>query len=149
MNKDHVILTALVDTACTPASWIADYRFLLRAEVNAGFFHRYLPADEHGDWLPARHADGCPHDETPEDLARLKASFPTPRHAVDYILDTFPIVRRKDQEKYNGEYKTKTTILRIYDELLTATRTGLPYQTPLNPPPADPRVAHPPREVPS
>jgi len=69
------------------------------------------------------------------------------RDDTAYILDTFPIVRRKDEAKYNGEYKTKTTILEIYDALSEATLTGQPYQTRLDPPPADPRVAHPPREV--
>ncbi|HOW39509.1 MAG TPA: hypothetical protein PL123_03125 [Bacteroidales bacterium] len=34
---------------------------------------------------------------------------------MDYILDTFPIVKRKDIDKY-GSYRTKETILRMYDE---------------------------------
>jgi len=33
-----------------------------------------------------------------------------------YILDTFPIVRRKDEERW-GEYRTKRMILECYDEL--------------------------------
>ncbi|MEI2616885.1 MAG: hypothetical protein V9F06_04455 [Thermomicrobiales bacterium] len=56
-------------------------------------------------------------------------------------MDTFPIVKRKD-EAAHGEYRTKRVILEIYDELAEATRTGIPYQTRLDPPPADPRVAH-------
>ncbi|MBI2822700.1 MAG: hypothetical protein HYX74_10775 [Acidobacteria bacterium] len=51
-------------------------------------------------------AAACPYDETPEQLAELKASFPTPRDAVAYIMETFPIVKRKDEEK-RGEYWTK------------------------------------------
>ncbi|MEY4531687.1 MAG: Type restriction endonuclease and methyltransferase DrdVIII, partial [Deinococcota bacterium] len=35
---------------------------------------------------------------------------------VDYIMDTFPIVRRKDEAAY-GEYRTKNAILEIYDVL--------------------------------
>lgn len=66
------------------------------------------------------------------------------RADVDYIMDTFPIVRRKD-EAAHGEYRTKRVILEIYDEMAVAARTGTPYQTRLDPPPADPRVAHPPR----
>lgn len=124
-----------------PFRWDEDRRFLLRAELDAAFFHLYLPADPHGDWSPAQVSSG--HAETPEDLARLKASFPTPRHAVDYILETFPIVRRKDEEKYNGDYRTKRVILEIYDAMAEAISTGQPYQTILDPPPADPRVAHP------
>ena len=34
---------------------------------------------------------------------------------MDYILDTFPIVRRKDIDKY-GTFRTKETILKLYDE---------------------------------
>lgn len=54
-------------------------------------------------------------------------------------------MRRKDEETYNGDYRTKRVILEIYDAMLEAIRTGQPYQTRLEPPPADPRVAHPPR----
>jgi hypothetical protein len=65
---------------------------------------------------------------------------------ADYILDTFPIVRKND-EKTHGEYRTKRVILEIYDAMAEATRTGKPYQTRLDPPPADSSVAHPGREV--
>jgi hypothetical protein len=78
-------------------------------------------------------------------LVRLKASFPTPRDAVAYIMDTFPIVRRKDEEKW-GEFRTKRVILEIYDAMQESIRTGHPYQTRLDPPPADPRCYHPPKE---
>ena len=56
--------------------------------------------------------------------------------------DTFPIVRRKDEEKYAGDYRTKRVILEIYDALQQAMDTSQPYQTRLAPPPADPRAAH-------
>jgi hypothetical protein len=95
-----------------PFRWDEARRFLLRAELDAAFFHLY-------------------------GITALDAA---------YILDTFPIVRRKDEQKYNGEYKTKTVILEIYEAMAEANRTGQPYQTRLNPPPADPRVAHPPRK---
>ncbi|WP_162141327.1 hypothetical protein [Paucidesulfovibrio longus] len=72
----------------------------------------------------------------------MTKAFPTPRHAVDYIMDTFPIVKRKDEAAY-GEYRTKRVILEIYDELQQAMATGKPYQTRLDPPPADPRCCHP------
>jgi hypothetical protein len=38
------------------------------------------------------------------------------REELAYILDTFPIVRRKDEEKY-GEYRTKRMVLEGYDAL--------------------------------
>lgn len=63
------------------------------------------------------------------------------RDDVDYIMETFPIVKRKDVDKY-GEYRTKRVILEIYDEMAIAMRTGVNYQTRLDPPPADVRVAH-------
>ena len=63
------------------------------------------------------------------------------RDDVDYIMETFPIVRRRDEQAY-GEYRTKRVILEVYDAMAEAMRTGEPYQTLLDPPPADPRVAH-------
>jgi hypothetical protein len=68
------------------------------------------------------------------------------RDDVDYIMETFPIVKRKDAQKY-GEYRTKRVILEIYDAMADAMHTGKPYSTLLDPPPADPRVAHPPRQA--
>lgn len=71
------------------------------------------------------------------------------RDDVAYIMDTFPIVRRKDEEAY-GEYRTKRVILEIYDEMGAAIAaqgvagaTPRGYQTRLNPPPAHPDAAHP------
>ena len=67
------------------------------------------------------------------------------RDDVDYIMETFPIVKRRD-EAAHGEYRTKRVILEIYDEMQQAMETGRPYQTRLDPPPADPRVAQPPQD---
>lgn len=58
------------------------------------------------------------------------------REDADYILETFRIVKRKD-EATHGEYRTKRVILEIYDQMAEATETGQPYQTPLDPPPVD------------
>ena len=66
------------------------------------------------------------------------------RDDVDYIMETFPIVRKKDEAKY-GEYRTKRVILEVYDRIAESIRTGEPYQTLLDPPPADPSLAHPPK----
>ena len=38
------------------------------------------------------------------------------RQDVEYIMDTFPIVRRKDQTRW-GEYRTKRVVLEQYDEI--------------------------------
>ena len=67
------------------------------------------------------------------------------RDDTDYIMETFPVVKKKDIQQH-GDYRTKLTILEIYDAMQWAIETGEPYQTRLDPPPGDPRVAHPPRE---
>ena len=120
-----------------PFRWDEDRRFMIRCELDAAFFHLYLPADEQGNWHPVSKLDGYPYDETPEQLAELNRHLPTPRDAVAYIMDTFPIVCNKDQSTY-GEYRTKRVILERYDALHKAARTGCVYQSPLNPLPGPP-----------
>jgi hypothetical protein len=90
-----------------PFRWDDARRELLRAELDAAFFHLY----------------GLPRED------------------VDYVLETFPIVRRKD-ERAHGEYRTKRLVLERYDALAAAIESGVPYETVLDPPPAHPGVAH-------
>ncbi len=117
-----------------PFLWDDDRRFEIRCELDAAFFHLYLPADNDGHWRPAE-------AETAKQLETLKTHFPTPRHAVGFILDQFPLVRQKD-EKAHGRYRTKERILEIYDAMLAAQHSGKPYQSTLNPPPGQgPRAA--------
>ncbi|MGH9542805.1 MAG: Eco57I restriction-modification methylase domain-containing protein [Terriglobales bacterium] len=119
----------------SPYRWDDERRFLIRCELDAAFFHLYLPAATDGTWLRAER-------ESDEELAALTELFPKPGDAGAYILDTFPIVRRRDEAKF-GEYRTKRVILETYDAMSEAIRTGSPYQTRLDPPPGDPRAAHP------
>jgi hypothetical protein len=56
------------------------------------------------------------------------------REDVDYILETFPIVRRKDEARF-GEYRTKRLILDVYDRMAAAIAGGDPFDTVLDPPP--------------
>ncbi|MEF9907159.1 Eco57I restriction-modification methylase domain-containing protein [Streptomyces sp. P9-A2] len=77
----------------TPFLWDEDRRAMIRAELDALFFHLY----------------GIDRDD------------------VLYILDTFPITKRKDEEKH-GEYRTKNLILAEYDRMAAA---GLTLETPL------------------
>jgi hypothetical protein len=95
-----------------PFRWDPTRRTLLRAELDAAFFHLY----------------GLSRDDT------------------DYVMDTFPIVRKND-EKAHGEYRTKRLILEIYDAMAQAASTGVAYETRLDPPAAahDPRILHAPR----
>ena len=98
-----------------PFLWDEDRRFLIRCELDAAYFHLY----------------GIERDD------------------VDYIMETFPIVKRKDiartevkdnsgEVTQEGHYRTKDTILGIYDEMAEAMKTGKPYQTRLDPPPGPP-----------
>jgi hypothetical protein len=53
---------------------------------------------------------------------------------VDYIMETFPIVKRNDEAQY-GEYCTRRVILEMYDAMQRAIDTGESYQSRLDPPP--------------
>ncbi len=106
-----------------PFVWDEERRFLMRCELDALYFHLYGVA----------------------------------REDVDYIMETFSGVKRKD-EAAHGEYRTKRVILAMYDQMAALPRIAVPapkdpseeylvpdvsqFQTWLNPPPADPRVAH-------
>jgi len=69
-----------------------------------------------------------------------------PREDVDYVLESFWVVREAEQKHY-GSYRTKDQILAIYDRMQAAIDSGEPYETILDPPPADPSLCHPPREA--
>jgi hypothetical protein len=108
----------------------------MRCELDAAFFHLYL---------------GTPKDWDVE-IPRVREMFPTPRDAVDYIMESFPIVKRKDIARMEvknaagevvkaGRYIAKDTILEIYDEMAKAIHIGRPYQTRLEPPPGPPADA--------
>lgn len=55
---------------------------------------------------------------------------------LDYIMDTFPIVKRDEQRSF-GEYRTKRVILEIYNEMALARKIGSTYQTKLIQPPVE------------
>jgi hypothetical protein len=96
-------------------SWDEERRFRLRCELDGAFFHIYLPKDA---WR--------------QQPSALTQSFPTPRDAIAYV----PIVKRKDEDKFNGEYRTELTNLEIYDAMAETMNTGVAYQTRLDPQPA-------------
>ncbi|WP_447006524.1 Eco57I restriction-modification methylase domain-containing protein [Saccharothrix isguenensis] len=56
------------------------------------------------------------------------------RDDVDHIMETFPIVKRKDEATF-GEYRTKRLVLDVYDRMQKAIDTGEAYQTILDPSP--------------
>ncbi|KWX57043.1 DNA methyltransferase [Mycobacterium sp. NAZ190054] len=61
--------------------------------------------------------------------------FGIERDDVDYIMETFPIVKRKDVAAH-GEYRTKRMILEVYDAMAEAEATGVPYESPFDDAPA-------------
>ena len=118
-----------------PFIWDEERRFEIRCELDALYFHLYLGTLS--DWQT---------QGTPE----LQSYLPTPRHAVEYIMETFPIVKRKDEKEY-GEYRTKLRILEIYDAMTplfettllqasatTTSPSGHLAISPLDPPPGPP-----------
>ena len=59
------------------------------------------------------------------------------RADTSHIMDTFPIVRRKDEARYGG-YRTKDLILTAYDAMAAAgLAAGGTYTSPLGPPPGE------------
>jgi len=66
--------------------------------------------------------DGPPFEWDPERRFRLRCEidaaffhlYSIARGEVDYIMETFPIVKRQDEQQY-GEYRTKRVILEYYD----------------------------------
>lgn len=75
--------------------------------------------------------DGPPFRWDPERRFQLRCEldalffrlYGIDRADAAYIMDTFPIVARKDINRY-GEYRTRRVILEVYDEL-AATATGV------------------------
>lgn len=121
-----------------PFQWNEERRFLLRCELDAMLFRLYLQPASGGQW-------SRPAGEASRDLESLTAAFATPRHALVHMMDSFPIVQRKDEKKY-GEYRTKRLILEIYDEMQCAIEAGQ-YKTMLSPPPADASCRHPKKKI--
>ncbi|MBK9751367.1 MAG: N-6 DNA methylase [Chloroflexi bacterium] len=79
------------------------------------------------------------------------------REDAEYILETFPIVKRKDIAAH-GDYRTQRVILEMYDQMAALPKISVPapkdahatypvpdvsqWVSPLNPPPGDVRAAH-------
>jgi hypothetical protein len=100
-------------------------RFEIRCELDAAFFHLYLGTAD--DWRAKA---------SPE----LLKALPTPRDAVAYIMETFPIVKRKDLATH-GVYRTKERIIALYDQLQLCLATNTPFVSTLTPPPGPPTNA--------
>ncbi|MBP5622457.1 MAG: hypothetical protein J6X44_10620, partial [Thermoguttaceae bacterium] len=125
---------------------------LLRCELDALYFGLYLGF---GEWSKAR-----VYDETPEQRAELERFFPTPLDALDHVMGTFPIVKRKelaDELKTSvakealearglepgDRYPTHAVVRAMYEEMVDAIREGKEWRTWLDPAPADDSCRHP------
>jgi len=80
----------------------------------AGFASFFSETDSPRSWV---------EDNREKHMASLNACFfhlyRIARDELDYIMETFPIVKRKDEAKY-GDYRTKLMILREYDKMAAA-----------------------------
>jgi hypothetical protein len=73
----------------------------------------------------------------PDERARITAEldaavfhlYRLSRDDVSYVMDTFPIVRRKDEANF-GSYRTKEMILEVYDSMQRAIDSAQPYHSP-------------------
>src|SRR5690606_7662866 len=83
-----------------------------------------LDADDMATLAEDFGAAASPDVWDPSSRERLRAEldaamfhlFGVVRDDIDYIMETFPIVRRRD-EKEHGEYRTKRLILESYDSM--------------------------------
>jgi hypothetical protein len=116
-----------------PFRWDDERRFEIRCEIDACFFHLYLPANSDGTWVESGHGA---HPQ----ITSFKRHFEKPRAAVSHILDQFPITSRKDEQAF-GCYRTKVRVLEIYDAIVNARNSGRGYITSLNPPPGQASVS--------
>ena len=82
-------------------------------------------------WLPAR------REQIRAELdAMMFHVYGLDRDEVDYVLDTFTVMRKYD-ERDHGEYRTKRLILEYYDLLASSIASGVGYVTPISPVPGD------------
>jgi hypothetical protein len=113
-----------------PFRWDEERRMAMRSELDALMMHLYLPSTADGQWARDSH-------ESDADYAALTTAFATPRAAVLHVLDSFPILKRRDEQLY-GTYRTRDQILQVYDAMQSAYMSGSVYTSPIQPPPGLP-----------
>jgi len=124
----------------TPEDWLAD-RVLELCYTNEELVP--FAADLGRDHPPFRwHPDRRVLLQAEIDAAVLHL-YGLNRTQAEWLLDSFTVLR-KYEERDHDEFRTKRVVLGIYDEMAAAKRAGCPYQTRLNPGPADPSCCHPP-----
>jgi len=119
------------DIDVTFAMWLTPrMRELLCTATDMSGLARYLGEDGLAfQWIPAR-----------RELIRAELDaaafhlYGLRRDEVDYVMETFPIVKRND-EALHGEYRTRRLVLERYDAISEAISSGVTYRTVLDPPP--------------
>ncbi|MGC9537772.1 Eco57I restriction-modification methylase domain-containing protein [Streptomyces sp. UG1] len=131
LNGLHLTFTVLKQLPAVDPSVIADHASFISARVLELVFTavdmKPLATDLEDDGAPFRWEEIRRQVIRAELDALFFHLYGVSREDVDYILDTFPIVRRKDEAKY-GTYRTKKLILAEYDRMAAA---GLTLDTPL------------------
>ncbi|MBP7333111.1 MAG: N-6 DNA methylase, partial [Candidatus Cloacimonas sp.] len=80
-----------------PFIWDEERRFEIQCELDALYFHLYLGTQQ--EWEKNHNSTSQDFSASASDntINPLLAYFKTPRKAVEYIMETFPIVKRKDE----------------------------------------------------
>ena len=99
-------------------------------------------AEDMGPWVRALGETRSPYrwDEARRELLRAEVEaamfylYGLDRDDVQYVMETFPVVKRED-EAAHGTYRTRDLILDAYDRMAEAREAGGAYQTLLDPPP--------------
>jgi hypothetical protein len=80
-------------------------------------------------WLPER------RDQLRAELdAAMLHLYGLDRSDSEHVLDSF-LVLRKYEDRDHGEFRTKRLVLAAYDAMAGAAETGVPFVSPLDPPP--------------
>lgn len=117
-NKNLINLIAPKTIELTYTAWdLEPFAQDVLKEIGADTWNQWFPQN------PLQNGRPQPFRWDEERRALLRAEldaiyahlYGISRDDLDYILDTFPIVKKKDEAKY-GTYRTKDLILQYYDE---------------------------------
>ncbi|MGW5365991.1 Eco57I restriction-modification methylase domain-containing protein [Actinopolymorpha pittospori] len=114
----------------------------VRARVLELTYTSHRMAGYAADTIPEGSAPGAPFRWLPDRRDQLAAELDAAmlhlyglgRTDAEHVLDSFPVVR-KNQERDHGEFRTKRLVLAAYDAMIDAAKTGVPFTSPLDPPP--------------
>ena len=113
----------------TPATWIRER--VLELTFTA-FDIEPFAADLRDDGPPFRWDEERRFAIRAELDAAFFHLYDIERDDVGYIMDSFVAFQHNDAARFN---RTKELILQVYDAMTEAARTGMSYQTILEPPP--------------